>query len=97
MAKRRGNKLVVPGAENFMDRFKNEIAAELGIANYSEIDKGSLPARIHGAIGGTMTKRLIELGQQALLNSEGQNGLTQSNLDIQSYKQHMVEDLSNPN
>lgn len=77
MANRRRNKLVVPGAENFMDRFKNEIAAELGIANYSEIDKGSLPSRIHGMVGGTMTKRLIEMGELYL----SQQNPSQSNLN----------------
>ena len=55
---RRGNRnaLVVPGAEQDLENFKNEIERELGIENYNEIDKGALPARVHGMIGGTMTK-----------------------------------------
>lgn len=90
MANRRRNKLVVPGAENFMDRFKNEIAAELGIANYSEIDKGSLPSRIHGMVGGTMTKRLIEMGELYL----SQQNPSKSNLNPKKYVQQMQEEIS---
>lgn len=91
MANRRGgrNKLVVPGVDNYIEKFKNEIAAELGIPNYDQLDKGALPARVHGMIGGTMTKRLIEMGQLALA---GQNP-NQSNLHLEDYVQHMKEDL----
>ena len=92
MANRNGgrNKLVVPGAENMIEKFKNEIAAELGIANYDQIDKGALPARVHGMIGGTMTKRLIEMGQQMLA---GQNPQV-SNLDPQDYVQQMQSEIT---
>jgi hypothetical protein len=88
---RRGNRnaLVVPGAEQYLEQFKAEIAAELGIANYNEIDKGALPARVHGMIGGTMTKRLIEMGQQMLA---GQN-TQQSNLNYEDYERQMQEEI----
>jgi hypothetical protein len=94
MANRGGNrnKLVVPGSENLLNQMKLEIAQELGIANYDQIDKGALPARVHGAIGGTMTKRLIELGQQALAN-EANLSFNDSNLDLNQYQQDMVQDL----
>lgn len=90
MANRRGNKLVVPGSEAYLQKFKAEIAAELGIPDYDQIDKGALPARVHGMIGGTMTKRLIEMGQQMLA---GQN-TQQSDLNYDSYVQDMKQDLS---
>lgn len=88
---RRGNRnaLVVPGAEQYLENFKNEIARELGIENYNEIDKGALPARVHGMIGGTMTKRLIEMGQQMLA---GQN-TNESKLDYQDYVRQMQEEV----
>lgn len=92
MANRRGgrrNRPVVPGVDNYLENFKNEIAADLGITNYDQIDKGALPARVHGMIGGTMTKRLIEMGQLALA---GQNPY-QSQLNPQEYVQHMQQDL----
>lgn len=91
MTRNRANKLVVPGSQQAMEKMKQEIAAELGYANYDEIDKGALPARIHGMIGGSMTKRLIELGQQAL---SGQN-MTQSNLNYQEYRQEAHQELQN--
>lgn len=95
MANRSGgrNKLVVPGVENALNNLKLEIATELGIENYDQIDKGALPARLHGMIGGSMTKRLIEMGQQML----AQQDPTQSNLDFQQYKQDAMEDLQNAN
>ena len=44
-----------------------EIAAEFGVENYDLIDKGELPSRMNGKIGGEMTKRLIELGKMQLV------------------------------
>lgn len=86
---RRRNSLVVPGADDYITRFKNEIAAELGVQDYDKIDKGALPARVHGMIGGTMTKRLIEMGEQMLANQD----VNQSNLDYQDYTRQMQEEI----
>lgn len=91
---RRNNKLVVPGVRDVLTQMRNEIAAELGYSDYDSIDKGNLPARVHGAIGGTITKRLIELGQQALLNG-GQANIHQSDLDINEYRQDLEQDMAN--
>lgn len=88
MANRKG--VVVPSAKGALEKFKAEIASELGVPNYDQIDKGALPARVHGMIGGTMTKRLIELGEQALANGQ----ITNSQLDYNSYRQDMEQDLS---
>jgi hypothetical protein len=88
--KRRRNALVVPGADNFMDKFKNEIAAELGIKDYDSLDKGALPARVHGMVGGTMTKRLIEMGELYL----SQQDPSQSNLDTNEYVSQMQDEIS---
>jgi hypothetical protein len=61
------NQAVNSGAENALDRFKYEVAAELGIP-YADpnIDKGNLPARIHGKVGGNMVKKMIAFAEQAL-------------------------------
>ena len=53
--------------ENKLQQMKLEIAAEFGIENYDSIDKGELPSRLNGKIGGEMTKRLIELGKMQLV------------------------------
>ena len=53
--------------ENKLQQMKLEIAAEFGLENYDSIDKGELPSRVNGKIGGEMTKRLIELGKMQLV------------------------------
>ncbi len=51
------NRVLVQGAQQALDKFKNEIASELGI-DYSG-DKGNLTSRQNGYVGGTMVKRMI--------------------------------------
>ncbi len=51
------NKALVQGAEQGLEKFKNEIANELGL-DYSG-DKGNLTSRQNGYVGGTMVKRMI--------------------------------------
>lgn len=60
------NKIVVPAARQALDQMKLEIANELGITNYSDIDKGELPSRVNGYVGGYMVKRLVESAQNQL-------------------------------
>jgi hypothetical protein len=89
MANRRSNKLVVPGVEDALNKMKLEIAAELGLQDYDSTDKGALPSRINGMVGGTMTKRLIEMGQQMLANQN----TNESNLNYQEYAQEAKQEL----
>lgn len=98
MANRRGgggggnrNKLVVPGAEMAVQNFKNEIAAELGIPNYDQIDKGALPSRVNGMIGGTMVKRMIEMAQQQMAGLDN----TVSQINPQKPVRDAMQDLAN--
>ncbi len=60
------NRIVVPAARQALDQMKLEIANELGLANYNNIDKGNLPSRQNGYVGGYMTKRLVEHAQNQL-------------------------------
>ncbi len=62
------NTPVVAGATNALEQMKYEIASEIGIPNYASIDKGNLPARANGKIGGNMTKRLIQYAEQQMIN-----------------------------
>ena len=57
------NKIVVPAARQALNQMKLEIANELGITNYDNIDKGELPSRMNGYVGGYMVKRLVESAQ----------------------------------
>jgi hypothetical protein len=62
------NQILVPQARNSLNQMKFEIASELGFANYEQMDKGSLPSRANGYVGGNITKRLVSLGESALAN-----------------------------
>jgi hypothetical protein len=62
------NRIVVPEARKALDQLKLEIASELGLANYDSIDKGNLPSRANGYIGGYMVKRLVEDAQRQMAN-----------------------------
>lgn len=62
------NKIVVPEARQALDQLKLEIANELGVANYDNIDKGNLPSRVNGYVGGYMVKRLVENAQNQIAN-----------------------------
>ncbi|MBM7854151.1 hypothetical protein JOC37_000523 [Desulfohalotomaculum tongense] len=71
------NQPVKAGAASALDQMKYEIANELGITNYQQMDKGQLPSRVNGYVGGNMTKRLVAYAEQAL--SQGQQAqVTQS-------------------
>lgn len=63
------NKIVVPGARQALDQMKLEIAQELGMSNYDSMDKGNLPSRQNGYVGGYMTKKLVEMAQQNMSNT----------------------------
>lgn len=60
------NRIVVPEARAALDQMKLEIANELGLQNYNNIDKGNLTSRENGYVGGYMVKRLIESAQNQL-------------------------------
>lgn len=58
------NRILVPEARQALDQMKLEIASELGMSNYNSMDKGNLPSRQNGYVGGYMTKRLVQMAQQ---------------------------------
>ena len=61
-----GNKTVVSEAKQALNQLKLEIASELGVANYDSIDKGELPSRVNGYVGGYMTKKLVEIAEKQM-------------------------------
>lgn len=63
---RSSNRIVVPEARQALDQMKLETANELGISNYDNIDKGDLPSRVNGYVGGYMVKKLVESAQNQL-------------------------------
>ena len=67
---RTSNKPAIQGAAQALDRFKYEVAGELGIANYASVDKGSLTSRQNGYVGGYMTRKLVQMGEQQLMGGQ---------------------------
>lgn len=62
----RSNRTVVPEARNALDKFKLEVANELGITNYDNIDKGNLTSRENGYVGGNMVKKMVESYERSI-------------------------------
>ena len=57
------SKLVVPGAKQAIEQMKYEIASELNVTLGPDTS-----ARKNGSVGGEMTKRLVQMGEQYLNN-----------------------------
>ena len=55
----RSNSYEVPGAKEAMNKFKMEVANEVGV-NLKQGYNGDLTSKQAGSIGGTMVKKLIE-------------------------------------
>ena len=59
MSNRSSNRAAVPEAKAALDKFKYEVASELGVplkAGYN----GDLTSRQNGSVGGYMVKKMIE-------------------------------------
>ena len=59
MASNKTNRVEVPEAKAAMDRFKTEVASELGV-NLKEGYNGDLTSKEAGSIGGEMVRRMIK-------------------------------------
>ena len=70
MANNNNNQKVVPQAKQALNQMKLEIANELGMADYQQVDKGNLTARQNGYVGGYMTKKLVEMAEQQMAGKQ---------------------------
>ena len=61
----RANRMEVPEAKAAMDRFKTEVASELGV-NLKEGYNGDLTSQEAGSIGGEMVRRMIKSYEEGL-------------------------------
>ena len=59
------NRLVVPEAQEAMNKFKMEAANEVGV-NLKEGYNGHLTSREAGSVGGQMVKKLIEAYENSI-------------------------------
>ena len=59
------SRMAVPEAKEGMNRFKEEVASELGV-NLKEGYNGDLTSREAGSIGGEMVKQMIMKQEQSM-------------------------------
>ncbi|MDO5780487.1 MAG: alpha/beta-type small acid-soluble spore protein [Clostridium sp.] len=60
------NRNLVPEAKQGLNRLKNEVASEVGLQNYENINKGDLTSKQNGSVGGEMVKRMVESYEQSI-------------------------------
>ena len=65
MASKSSNKVKVPEAKAAMDRFKTEVASELGVS-LKEGYNGDLTSKEAGSIGGEMVRRMIKKQEEQM-------------------------------
>ena len=63
------NTVNVPEAKGAMNKFKMEVASELGV-NLKEGYNGDLSSREAGSIGGGMVKKMIEAQERQMVGKE---------------------------
>ena len=61
-----GNRNLVPEAKQGLNRLKNEVASEVGLQNYENINKGDLTSKQNGSVGGEKVKRMVESDEQSM-------------------------------
>ena len=65
MAYSNGNKKLVPEAMGALEKFKYEVASEVGV-NLKDGYNGDLSSRDAGRIGGNMVKKLIQQAESQM-------------------------------
>ncbi|NPV91369.1 MAG: alpha/beta-type small acid-soluble spore protein [Firmicutes bacterium] len=69
---RNSNSYVNPTATGALQKFKFEVANEIGLGPaYQQGDLGNLTSRQNGAVGGYMTKKMVELAQSTMAQNAG--------------------------
>ncbi len=67
MATSNNNRKVVPEAMDALDKFKYEVASEVGV-NLKNGYNGDISSRDAGKIGGNMVRKLIEQAENQMAN-----------------------------
>ena len=71
MSSRSSNTTAVPEAKGALDRFKYEVANELGVPLTNGYN-GNLTSKQNGSVGGYMVKKMIE-AQERQMAGKGEN------------------------
>lgn len=64
----RSNRYEVPGAKEAMNKFKQEVANEVGV-NLKQGYNGDLTSKQAGTIGGNMVKKMIQKAESDMSNN----------------------------
>lgn len=75
MSNRSSNTTAVPEAKSAMDRFKFEVASELGVP-LTDGYNGNLTSRQNGSVGGYMVKKMIEQQERQMSGQSGMSGMS---------------------
>ena len=67
MANTNSNKKLVPEAMSALDKFKYEVASEVGV-NLKDGYNGDLSSRDAGRIGGNMVRKMIQQVENNMIN-----------------------------
>ena len=67
------NTAAVPEAKGALDRFKFEVANELGVP-LSDGYNGNLTSKQNGSVGGYMVKKMIEAQEKQMSQGSGYTG-----------------------
>ncbi len=73
MSSRSSNTTAVPEAKGALDRFKYEVANELGVPLTNGYN-GNLTSKQNGSVGGYMVKKMIE-EQERQMSNKSQNSM----------------------
>ena len=73
MSKTSTNTAAVPEAKGVVDRFKFEVANELGVP-LSDGYNGNLTSKQNGSVGGYMVKKMIEAQEKQMSPGSGYTG-----------------------
>ena len=65
MTNKNSSKMEVPQAKEAMNRFKMEVANEIGV-NLKDGYNGDLTSRQNGSVGGYMVKKMIEAQERQM-------------------------------
>ena len=69
MANRSSNRTAVPEAKGALDKFKYEVASELGVP-LSDGYNGDLTSKQNGSVGGYMVKKMIEQQEKQMAGKQ---------------------------
>ena len=66
MANKNSNKKLVPEAMDSLDKFKYEVASEVGV-NLKNCYNGDISAKDAGKIGGNMVRKMIQQAENQMI------------------------------